>query len=266
MTVGLFNLIISNTTTQELKLIFSYLLTSMIILFSIGFYMGCRRVFRPDYIISIDDTNLITYQTPKNVVKQFTFSDIDSISEEGPFCFNLKDKSAFYLPYEMKNVNVFFEKLFLNYKTEISDEELFGELKRKNNRFLTIVIVILLLPFLLIPLLSSNVFVIFVYLIGISLVFSLMDNTELKKINPDTIEIRKFFKTTIIPKNDVDEVKFSRIYVVLPKGGGGYKHSCELVTKSNKIYKFKSSSISSIDLYCYLTFWTNTVSQRCLTK
>ena len=93
-----------------------------------------------------------------------------------------------------------------------------------------------------------------------------MDNTELQKINSDTIEIRKYFKTTVIPKDDVDEVKFSRTYVVLPKGGGGYKHSCELITKSNKIYKFKSSSMSSIDLYCYLTFWMNTVNQRYLGK
>jgi len=266
MTVGLFNLIISNTTTQELKLIFSYLLTSMIILFSIGFYMGCRRVFRPDYLISIDDTNLITYQTPKNVVKQFTFSDIDSISEEGPFCFNLKDKSAFYLPFEMENDNIFFEKLFHNYKMEIPNEELFGPLNRKKNWFLTIVIVILLLPFLLIPLLSGNVFVIFVCLIGFGFVFSLMGNTELKRINPGTIEIRKYFKTTAISKTYIKEVKFSRKFVVLPKGGGGYKHSCELITKSNEVYTFKNFSMSSIDLYCYLTFWTNTVNQRCLTK
>lgn len=266
-TMELFNLITSNIAIVGFKLVFSYLLSSIIILFLIGFYIGCRRVFRPSYTISIDDTNLITYQTSKNVVNQFTFSDIASITEKGDeFCFNLKDKSAFYLPYEMQNDNVFFEKLFHNYKTKIPDDELFEELKRKKNRFLTIVIVILLLPFLLIPLLSGNVFVIFVYLLSLSLVFSLMDNTELKKINPDTIEIRKYFKTTIIPKNDVDEVEFSRIYVVLPKGGGGYKHSCALVTKSNKIYKFKSSSISSIDLYCYLTFWTNTVNQRCLTK
>jgi len=221
MTVGLFNLIISNTTTQELKLIFSYLLTSMIILFSIGFYMGCRRVFRPDYLISIDDTNLITYQTPKNVVKQFTFSDIDSISEEGPFCFNLKDKSAFYLPFEMENDNIFFEKLFHNYKMEIPNEELFGPLNRKKNWFLTIVIVILLLPFLLIPLLSGNVFVIFVCLIGFGFVFSLMGNTELKRINPGTMKLenisklRQFQKLISKKLNSVENLWF------YPKGVGG---------------------------------------------
>ena len=264
--VGLLNLIKSNIAIQGFKIVFSYLLTSIILLLIIGFYIGCRRVFRPSYTISIDDTSLITYQTSKKIVKQFTFSDIDSITEEGPFCFNLKDKSAFYLPYEMKNDNVFFEKLFYDYKTKIPDEELFIPLNRKSNRFFTIVIGILLLPFLLIPLLFGSVFVIFVYLIGISFVFSLMDNTELQKINSDTIEIRKYFKTTVIPKDDVDEVKFSRTYVVLPKGGGGYKHSCELITKSNKIYKFKSSSMSSIDLYCYLTFWMNTVNQRYLGK
>lgn len=266
-TMELFNLIKSNIDTQGFKLVFSYLLASIIILFLIGLYIGIRRVFRPSYTISIDDTNLITYQTSKNVVNQFTFSDIASITEKGDeFCFNLKDKSAFYLPYEMKNVNVFFEKLFHNYKTEIPNEELFGELKRKSNRFLTIVIVILLLPFFLIPLSFGNILVIFIFLIGFVKVFLLMGNTELKKINPDTIEIRKYFKTTIIPKNDVDEVNFRRIYVVLPKGGGTYKHSCELITKSNKIYRFKNSSMSSIDLYCYLTFWKNTVNQRCLTK
>lgn len=265
-TIWLFNLITSNIAIEGFKLVISYLLISIIILLLIGLYIGCRRVFRPEYTISIDDTNLITYQTSKNIVNQFTFSDIASITEDGLFCFNLKDKRAFYLPYEMKNDNVFFEKLFHNYKTTIPDEELFGELKRKNKRFLTIVIVILLLPFLLIPLLSGNVFVIFVYLIGMSLVFSLIDNTELKKINPDTIEIRKYFKTTVIPKSDVDEVKFRRIYIVLPKGGGGYKHSCELITKSNEVYTFKNSSMSSIDLYCYLTFWTNTANKRCVTK
>lgn len=265
-TIWLFNLITSNIAIEGFKLVISYLLISVIILLLIGLYIGFWRVFRPDYTISIDDTNLITYQTSKNIVNQFTFSDIACITEEGPFCFNLKDKRAFYLPYEMKNDNVFFEKLFHNYKTTIPDEELFGELKRKNKRFLTIVIVILLLPFLLIPLLSGNVFVIFVYLIGISLVFSLIDNTELKKINPDTIKIRKYFKTTVIPKSDVNEVKFRRIYIVLPKGGGGYKHSCELITKSNEVYTFKNSSMSSIDLYCYLTFWTNTVNKRCVTK
>lgn len=267
MTVELFNLIISNTTTQGFKLIISYLLISIIILFLIVFYIGSRRVFRPSYTISIDDTNLTTYQTSKNIVKQFTFSNIASITEKGDeFCFNLKDNSRFYLPYEMQNDNIFFEKLFHNYKTKIPDEELFGELKRKNNRFLIIVIVILLLPFLLIPLLFGNILIIFLYLLSLSLVFSLMGNTELKKINPDTIEIRKFFKTTIIPKNDIDEVKFSRIFVVLPKGGGIYKHICELITKSNEVYTFKNSSMSSVDLYCYLTFWTNTINKRCLTK
>ena len=149
---------------------------------------------------------------------------------------------------------------------EIPNEELFGPLNRKKNWFLTIVIVILLLPFLLIPLLSGNVFVIFVCLIGFGFVFSLMGNTELKRINPGTIEIRKYFKTTAISKTYIKEVKFSRKFVVLPKGGGGYKHSCELITKSNEVYTFKNFSMSSIDLYCYLTFWTNTVNQRCLTK
>lgn len=264
--IGLFTLVKTNIDTVGLKLVFSYLLTSILILFLIGFYIGCRKVFRPSYTISIDDTNAITYQKSNTVIKQFTFSDISSITEESGFCFNLKDTNAFHLPYEMKNDNVFFEKLFHDYKTIIPDEELFGELKRKNNRFLAIVIVILLLPFFLIPLLSGNVFVIFVYLMGMSLVFSLIDNTELKKINPDTIEIRKYFKTTVIPKSAVKEVKFRRRYIVLPKGGGGYKHSCELITKSNEIYTFKNSSMSSIDLYCYLTFWTNTVNQRCLAK
>ena len=266
-TIGLFNLITSDIAIEGFKLVISYLLISIIILLLIGLYIGFRRVFRPEYRISIDNTNLITYQTSKNIVNKFTFSDISCITEESElFCFNLKDKSAFCLPYEMKNDNVFFEKLFHNYKMTIPDEELFGELKRKNKRFLTIAIVILLLPFLLIPLLFGNIIVIFIYLIGMSLVFSLIDNTELKKINPDTIEIRKYFKTTIILKNDVNEVKFRRRYVVLPKGIRGYKHSCELITKSNEVYTFKTSSMSSLDLYCYLTFWTNTVNQRRLTK
>jgi len=66
------------------------------------------------YTISIDEVNSITYQISKSIMKQFTFSDITSIIEEGAFCFNLKDKSAFYLPYQMENYSIFFEKLFNN--------------------------------------------------------------------------------------------------------------------------------------------------------
>jgi len=112
--IGLFYLIKLDTATLGLKLVFLYLLFTTIILLLIGFYIGHRKLVRLKYTISIDEVNSITYQISKSIMKQFTFSDITSIIEEGAFCFNLKDKSAFYLPYQMENYSIFFEKLFNN--------------------------------------------------------------------------------------------------------------------------------------------------------
>lgn len=258
--VGLFHAV---TTNNSSSFFLSYLFICLVILLSIVFYISIRRLFRVKYIISLDEMNTITYQTSKRIIKRFTFSDVDSISEEGnEFSFYLKDKTIFFLPFEINNHEVFFTRLFENYKTSISEENLFKNFKIKNYPLPKILLFILFFPLAVLPLIIGNILVIFIYTIGAIFLFLLIHSAKLVKINPENIEIRNNFQTIMISKTEVKKIEFKRELVHVPKGGIKYMYCCELVTNSDKIYRLKNSHISSIDLYCYLTFWTNTVHER----
>lgn len=264
---GLYTSLISDYSLQA-KILLSYLYVLSLLAASLTLYIFTPKILRSKYTISINEKNVIIYKKSNSIFKEFTFADVSSISEKSQeFFFYLKDNTIFSLPFEFKHDDVFFNKLFNDYKIAIQDNGLYTIFKPKDDLFIKMILFItslLLVFFFPIILFHSitniSIFLFSIIVLGIFFIFFF--TTNYIKINPKNIEIKTTFKTVIISKSDIQKVEFKRIKFI----NGFYFHECQLITKLNKIYSLSKSGISSIDLYCYLTFWTNTVHERHLIK
>lgn len=216
------------------------------------FYRGSSVLTHFKYTIDIDENNIITYKKSDEVVKQFTFFDIESITERGSyqeFIFNFRDGTALPLPFNIKNHDLFLSLLFNNYKRIFSTEELNHTYANKENKLINTGLFIFFSPIIFLPLLLSK-YVILFYIVGAGVFFYFFDTSKYIKIDPEHLEIKSNFKKSIFSKSEIKEIKFDRLSMK-----NSYHYSCILITNTDKKYKLVSSEISSIDLYCLLTFW-----------
>jgi hypothetical protein len=237
-----------------IKIFFSYILTFALGAFTIIFYRGSSILTHFKYKITIDENNIITYKKYNQIVKQFTFFDIENITERGThqeFIFNFRDGTQLPLPFDLKNYDLFFSLLFTNYKRIFSTEELNHTYTNKENILISIVVFIFFSPIIFLPLLASK-YVILFYIIGAGTFFYFFDTSKYIKIIPESIEIKSNFKKVTISRNELETITFDRLEM-----NNSLHYSCIIMTKQGKKYKLTSSEISSIDLYCLLTFWQN---------
>jgi hypothetical protein len=237
-----------------IKFFFSYILIfALCILFITSIY-GFRILTHFKYKIFIDENNVITYKKYNQIVKQFTFIDISSVTERRgyqEFSLNLIDGTILSLPFNLKNNDLFFSLLFANYKRVFSTEEFNYTYTNKENILINIVVFIFFSPIIFLPLLASK-YVILFYIIGAGIFFYFFDTSKYIKIVPDNLEIKSNFKKVIILKAEIKSIKFDVLEL-----SESYNYSCIVMTRQGKKYKLASSEISSIDLYCLLVFWQN---------
>lgn len=236
------------------KFLFSYILTLALGVFLISFYLGLSILKHFQYTISIDENNIIAYKKSNQMIKQFTFFDIDNITERGEyqeFIFNFKDKTTLPLPFDLKNHDFFFTQLFNNYKRIFTTKELNRIYANKQNMLITIAVFVFFSPMIFLPLLFSK-YVILFYIVGAGTFFYFFDTSKYIKIDSDHLEIKSNFKKITISRNELETITFDRLEM-----NNSLYYSCIIITNQGKKYKLKSSEISSVDLYCLLTFWRN---------
>lgn len=234
------------------KLFLSYSTTFMLVASIFFAYLSLNTLRHFKYTITMDENNVITYKKSDEIVKEFTFFDIESITERKmnqEFIFNLKDGMSLPLPFEFKNHDFFFDKLFNNYKKTFSSEALNHTYTNTENKWLNISFFLFFSPIIFLPLLASK-YVILFYIVGAGVFFYFFDTSKYIKINSDHLEIKSNFKKSIFSKSEIKEIKFVRLSM---KNSPYYR--CILITNTDQQYRLVSSEISSIDLYCLLTFW-----------
>lgn len=235
------------------KLFLSYSTTFMLVASIFFAYISLITLRHFKYTITMDENNVITYKKSDEIVKEFTFFDIESITERKmnqEFIFNLKDGMSLPLPFEFKNHDFFFDRLFNNYKKTFSSEELNHTYTYKENKWFNMSAYLFLYPIIFLPLLLVSKYLIVLYVLAIGKVVYFYNETKYIKITPDHLEIKNNFKKSIFLKSEIKEIKFTRLSM---KNSPYYR--CILITNTDQQYKLVSSEISSIDLYCLLIFW-----------